>query len=374
MREEEFVKGLFSEYYRSFELSVPFIAKREWGFGEWGRKIAVRHFAFHTGEELRSYLVRNTPLYVSHSVALYELPDARPMERKCWQGAELVFDIDADPGYYGCEHGSGWVCEGCLGHVKEETVRLIEDFLMPDFGLKKDELTVNFSGSRGYHVHVMNEDVLPLEGDARKELIDYIIGNGFDVETLFGPEEGGNKRDVFGPKPDDGGWGGKFAKYYVKNKAAKLSPAKMAKVVDEIGKGIWSEVQKMEKNPNWKKKIVAEMLMRLKDRIDANVTADVKKLIRLPESLHGDTGLKAMHVKRMDEFDPMKHAIVFRKGSVKVRTSKVNKFEMLEQTFGPFENETIELPLYAGVYLLCRNLATLSREGGQEEPQTGGKP
>ena len=70
--------------------------RREFGFGGWEKKIEFRHMAFRSAEDLRMALVRDRPLYVSASSAYYEYPDARPMPRKHWLGADLVFDLDVD--------------------------------------------------------------------------------------------------------------------------------------------------------------------------------------------------------------------------------------------------------------------------------------
>jgi len=46
---------------------------------------------------------------------------------------------------------------------------------------------------------------------------------------------------------------------------------------------------------------------------DAQVSLDLARLIRLPDSLHGSTGLLAKTIDRPD-FDPFKHALAFSTG------------------------------------------------------------
>ena len=90
------------------------------------------------------------------------------MPRKEWLGSELGFDIDANDVPTECKliHGSGWLCDECLGAVKAETVKLAEDFLMGDFGFSEKEVEINFSGNRGYHVHVRRKGIMQLDAAA----------------------------------------------------------------------------------------------------------------------------------------------------------------------------------------------------------------
>jgi DNA primase small subunit len=93
-------------------------------------------------------------------------------------------------------------------------------------------------------------------------------------------------------------------------------------------------------------------------RIDSVVTTDVHRLIRLPGTLNGHTGLLAMNVVRekLDEFDPFREAIVFQ-GSMKIRVKDSPRFELGDGRYGPFENEKVELPSYAAMLLLCKRRA-----------------
>ena len=95
------------------------------------------------------------------------------MPRKNWLGADLVFDLDAEG------HSCGkFTCQECLDKVKADAMKLIDEFLLPDFGFSKGEISVNFSGSRGYHVHVRSGSVMKLDREARREIADYVSGTG----------------------------------------------------------------------------------------------------------------------------------------------------------------------------------------------------
>ncbi|MCL5430059.1 MAG: DNA primase catalytic subunit PriS, partial [Candidatus Marsarchaeota archaeon] len=138
LQTQEFTKRLLKEYYSKAsadDIAPPHAKSREYGFGDFEKKISFRHKAFASANELKKYIVDNAPAFISYSSAEYESPDARPMENKGWLGSELIFDLDATDLHLECQkqHGRSWVCDNCLDSVKSETVRLVEDFLMPDF-------------------------------------------------------------------------------------------------------------------------------------------------------------------------------------------------------------------------------------------------
>ncbi len=78
-------------------------------------------------------------------------------------------------------HTETWLCERCLQAAKYETQKLL-DILITDFGVKIENLITNFSGNRGYHVHVHSDDFKPLDQNSRREIVDYIMGTGLEAE------------------------------------------------------------------------------------------------------------------------------------------------------------------------------------------------
>ena len=88
--------------------------------------------------------------------------------------------------------------------------------------------------------------------------------------------------------------------------------------------------------------------------IDRQTSIDMHKIIRVPETLHGTTGFlaKTITIDNLKEFDPHKEAIVFGAEMVRLFIKKAPKFSLKGESFGPFEEEEVELPLFVGVYLL----------------------
>ena len=371
------VRGLLKGYYeKTSGLAPKSIEKREFGFGDYERKIAYRHYAFKNEKELKDYLLRNVPPFVSYSSAVYEKPDGRPMENKKLIGSDLVFDLDANDLGLACskEHGSAWVCDKCLDAIKDETIELVENFLIPDFGFSLDDISMNFSGNRGYHVHVVNESVFNLDANARTQISDYITGKGIDLNAFF-PALGKRGVRLDGPKPTDLGWGGKFANGIISalnngkssllelgidQKSANILVRKSPEIIFGITTGNWDKVNIPKKTEFWSN-VLKSIAIKQSESIDRGVVNDVYHLIRLPNTIHGDTGLVAMKVdslKALNDFDPMTKAIAFKEGMVRVKTGKVPAFEMNGSEFGPFDGNEVELPTYAAVYIVLKRLGS----------------
>lgn len=372
------VTSLFRGYYEHIEIGDRHVGEREFGFGDFEKKISFRHYSFGSTAALKKYIVENVPAFISYSPAFYKMPSARPMERKGWIGAELVFDLDAGDLHLDCQkqHSKAWVCSNCLEKVKLETLKLVEDFLIPDFGFSAKEISVNFSGNRGYHVHVNSDSVYQLRSKEREAITDYISGKKVNPNWFF-PSIGKRTARLFGPKPSDFGWGGRFAGAVIKGinggaeslilmgidkKAAKNLEAKKADVVFGISNGNWDKVAIPKKDEFWKDAI-SRIAPSLGCAVDKNVTNDIHHLIRMPETLHGDTGLAGKiinSVSVLQKFDPMEDAIVFNRGELTVEADLPYKFRMGGREYGPYDKQKVELPLNAAVYLILKRAAKIA--------------
>ena len=110
-------------------------------------------------------------------------------------------------------------------------------------------------------------------------------------------------------------------------------------------------------------KITNEMKVSFTGDTDESVTADTSKLIRLPDTLHGGTGLCAKRVGDFERFDPLKEALAFGNEEVKVKIDELKlkesknkiKFEIGGQSFEIRDNHAA-LPMYAGIYLMLKDI------------------
>lgn len=360
-QETALIKKIFAAYYQRAEFRIPNIEQREFGIGN-QKKIEARHLNFANVQEFRNYLCNNTPMFVSHSTAYYQFPGASPMQKKGLKGADLVFDLDihADDKY-------GAYAQ--LNRIKEDVIRLVNDFILNDFGIKKEYVTVVFSGNRGYHVHVRDPAFFPLGSDERRELADYIRGQGLEYTKFFFESDTKPAR-LLGPQPDEGGYRGRFARSVIK--LLRENPGAISRIfakekereffISGIKEGNWSRTSLKSADLVSRLKSVATTLPISSVDTDAGVTQDLSKLIRVPNSIHGDTGLIAKIVDDIEHFDPWKNAIL---EDTKGRTMKVRFLEVvpaleMDETLGPFKkDDEKELPQHQAMFFVLKGSATL---------------
>ncbi len=93
---------------------------------------------------------------------------------------------------------------------------------------------------------------------------------------------------------------------------------------------------------------------------DEPVTSDIKRLIRLPTSLHGKTGFRVvpLTIDEVRGFDPLKDAVVLPEAPVKVTVSKAIQVRLRGQDFR-LEPGPAEIPGFAAVFAMGRGAAAL---------------
>src|SRR3972149_698300 len=141
-RTARFLREVFQRHYRSAALKAPDrLRKRELAFLPFSGGMMQRHLGFTSLNDLRTHLVARVPGHAYYSSAYYERPGAPTMEEKGWLGADLVFDLDADhlPG------AKGMTYEAMLAAVKRHFVRLVDEFLLGDFGFSEHSVLIVFS-------------------------------------------------------------------------------------------------------------------------------------------------------------------------------------------------------------------------------------
>ncbi|MFD1515061.1 DNA primase small subunit PriS [Halomarina rubra] len=336
-RTREYLRGRFGDHYRRVSVELPPATdRREWGYipftSSEGTTMVRHKSAFDVGD-LGTFLTRERPRHVYFSAGRYDDPGARSMNEKGWNESDLVFDLDADhlPGVDPEEDSYASMLATC----KEALERLLV-FLEEDFGF--DDMTVVFSGGRGYHVHVRDESVRSLDRDQRREVVDFVRGLGLEdvsqlttVETVAGmglknPVE---KRTL----RTDGGWGQRVQSRLVAlaDEVREMDEeAGVARLQEFEGIGekgattLYNAVTNnyeqvaagnLEAAGQYTRKLAQLFLERavVEDGapIDEPVTTDINRLIRLPGSLHGGSGLAVTRIARddLDAFDPLVDAV-----------------------------------------------------------------
>jgi DNA primase small subunit len=398
---EQVIRQKFQEYYLDPKRELappPKASDREYGFLLFTGKFMVRHRSFKDTASLLGAVRDLVPSHVYFSTAYYQEPTA-PMEEKGWTGADLVFDIDADhldtpckPNHdsWKCKAcgttGKGgapklcpkckndrmeeqtWLCDRCLQQAKEETAKLLE-MLYTDLGIDHEDTRLFFSGHRGYHVHVYSKKTARLGEEERREIADYLLAQGLDPQ-LHELEEisvGGTKV-AEGPLMGQPGWRGRIvAGIYdilgseieinqVGLTSTQVSALRSLDRENLLQKPFWSSVKGVGLS-TWKT-LVSRAVEKRSAKIDSVVTTDIHRLIRMPGTLNGHTGLLAMNVpeERLDEFDPFTQPLAFQ-GEMKVKVKESPSYRLGEEEFGPYRDETVVLPSAAAMLLLCKHRA-----------------
>lgn len=410
MDTQAFIQDRFAEFYNDKVLDIEApasIEQREFGFLIFQGNAMVRHRGFADLGGLRSFIKQTVPAHAYYSTAYYEMPEER-MENKGWLGADLYFDIDADhiPTECGKVHDSwtckncdfsgkgiapracpmcdnksfsekSWPCDVCLESAKQEMMKLV-DLLTEDFGFSSADVNVSFSGGRGYHVHVENEAIRDLDSAARKEMVDYITGVGLEP-TFHGLAESGvgRSRRLSGPNLDDVGWRGRIARgtheFLLTSKREDLKSVGLKRrAIDEILVGKDAILESWKNRGPWArtkgvgieswKAIVHGAIESQSVKIDTVVTTDIHRLIRLPNALHGKTGLLKVSfpIGEIEKFDPLKSAVAFKRGEATIYVEEAPQFRLGEERFGPFQRQKVDLPMAAAVFLLCKGAAKVT--------------
>ena len=386
-----FIKEVFHKYYRSLSnFYIPkSLEKREFGFIFFDNGTMRRHISFNSGDKLLVFLRSNVPKHVFYSSAYYEYPYMDNMSQKKWLGADLIFDIDVDHIPTVCKvfhdvwkcldcgrEGKGnvdvclfcgserirkktWVCSNCIERARNETLKLI-DFLVDDFGFAYDELEIFFSGHRGFHIHIDKDLILEMDQDSRREIADYIRGVGLD--TSFFLKRIQNNLYVYAYDFESKGWYSRIIRgiYSFLLKSSRDDLEKIGLVserIDDMFKKMRIEGLDALFNvaltlEEWKA-LLRNAVLEEGCIIDEKVTIDIKRLIRLPDSLHGKTGLRVVRLSfnELENEDILDKAIVFRKGSLRLYVKKVPE-RVLDWKFDNVKNSVIDVPMYLGIYLL----------------------
>jgi len=397
-----FLFNKFRSYYeKKFVDSVKEIERREFGIGAFGKKITERHLAFDSSRQFNEFLREEAPFYVSCSAAYYQFPDKRPMETKNYLKSDLVYEFDADDLKTKCkeEHdswrcikcgakGKGaisnctecgasviseqWVCNECLEETKKESFKLIE-LLKEDFDFEEG-ITVNFSGSKGYHVHVSSEKIFSLSNKARIELVDYLTANslslenqGFNLDSM--PLQCPKQNERIGLNEKIMKWLAEIIERGeaeriagiagISFKAAKDFIKRKQKTLENFDKGVLSPLPKKSK-AFWFS-LIKQAIEEIKVNLDRQTSIDASKIIRVPDTIHGSTGLlaKSIPLEELKSFDPLKESIIFSSNPTKVFIGEAPKFCLGGEFFGPYDKREEILPEFAAVYLTARGSAAI---------------
>jgi len=253
----------------------------------------------------------------------------------------------------------------------------------------------------------------------RREIVDYVTGKELDVlgffrESAFDVKEFRGharvKRMVVSPKTGDSGWGGKLARgilnlvdrlevmpseqavaflaefesvgapgasdLYENLFKARTTRPRLVRGADRLREDGSLEALKDE-NRDRLLAVVTQLQqvrfetfgplelegIRARAETDEPVTSDIKRLIRMPSSIHGKSGLEVVPLTRdeLDDFQPLRDAVpaAYTEDPVSVRVGRHVQVRLRSETFNLAPGLT-SVPEYAAVFLACRREATLN--------------
>ena len=402
--ELQWLKSLVQKYYRENTVVPAYdVSKREFGYGTF-KKIDARHASFETHHELNAFLRNQSPLFISASVSEFSSPGMQPIQNKGLVGSDLIYEFDADDVPTSCKQihdswfcvscgmqGKGrvlkctqcakgtrvseWVCSVCLDATKKQTLALSK-ILQDDFGFSENELHVNFSGSKGYHVHVRSPSIFSLPKSARIELMDYLSLHEFDLGSSgfsfdgkqyycpsFASAQGHPKRVLaelvrlieVGTESEwmlASGSSPRTIKSFLGNRLGWYK---------EVLSGILPALPGKKTEIFWNS-VLASIVEELRSRLDRQTSGDIYKLIRVPDTIHGSTGFlaKSLSWSQLPGFDPFSDAIAFSK--VSERKLYVHASPLIrigEQTLDPLLEQEVSVPGSLAAYLVGWGAAEL---------------
>ena len=244
----------------------------------------VRHIAFTAKENVLTWMKERLPHSAYYSVALYQIPGAPSMSEKGFLGAELLFDIDVDH-MKECRERMVRLCdqpdspplvpEDCL-RMGLEKAFILKERLQHEFGIS--HVDVQFSGNRGFHVIAREDELLKLNNDERREILDYVMGAGLDLNLLF-PRKRGYTRVP--PSIEEPGWRGFLARFFYRNFSGEDPGIFFSRLEELVGTALTPA--------------------------DPQVTGDTSRLIRIPGSVNGKSGLTVARIPSVEKFSLQKY-------------------------------------------------------------------
>ncbi|OLS23216.1 MAG: DNA primase small subunit PriS [Candidatus Heimdallarchaeota archaeon LC_3] len=302
-------------------IGIENFSKREWAFID-NRGRFDRNFSFSTPEVLLEFIRKNIPKSIYVGAVYSEGPNSqikKSIHQVDWIKRELIFDLDLteydDVRPCACR-GKNELCDRCWELIKTASF-WINDTLIEDFGIKKENIIWVFSGRRGVHAWIKEEGPALLDNVQRTSIIDYLTlfkGSGTEAKLISDPIDLpvnlrvrvnthiyipffrecslqqllkiglSEERAVFIMEQRDRyGIDHQFLTKYV--------------FLDKFTKDKFN-IQNYPTRTHLEERIILQW----GPRIDAAVSKDIRRILRLPGSVHGDTG-KRVRILDLDELE-----------------------------------------------------------------------
>ncbi len=304
---------------------------------------------------------------------------------------DLAFDID-----YGDIPGSAdRTPRENLGAAARSTLNLIK-ILEEDFGVSRDDMKVTFSGKKGFHIrldsssHPLFSDSNQKDEAVRRTLVQYVSGYDFSPMDFILIKAHAQDANTWHLKAFESGWGLRFnesIEYILK--AAKVGIEEFTKILtlyspwytdkkrngtkkslpsqkviegfrcacndyrDSILKG--GNIRQM-KDANAKRLFsyaLARTMIRYGSFVDRRVTADKARVLRVPGSLHGGSGMVCCEVPSREHLSNMQWILDLQKELLGDEEVEVSISKVANTYYGVYEPGEHKVPKHIAYALLC---------------------
>lgn len=253
---------------------------------------------FSSKELVYGYVIRELPLVI-HLGCVWPLQmEHGSAEAKRFVQRELILDIDLND--YGairgavCDCGDARkCCDRCWTvFVQRTTVPFLKHMLCTVWGFR--EVFFVFSGRRGLHVYVQDERVMRMTQQQRSEII--VRGT---LETL---QDDVLYKKIFLPV---------YKEYFLDHQLGHRPLP--------VAQGLQGEEEESLRERVWET---------LKPRFDHGLLNDVSHVVKIPQSIHKDTGVICVYIECPEEFLPSRGSLfrvnrIFRKASASTNTGVI---------------------------------------------------
>jgi len=358
------VRSLLKDYYEKHELpEVDRLDRREFAFGLSSPKPNIRHKSFDNLSQLMDFVRKNVPLSIHYSLAIYEAPWEQLTEKKGLMEREVALDIDVNP------QGFKSYSE-LISYAKEKVLELI-DILRHDLGINKIEIW--FSGSRGFHIYLKEEDLWSL---SREELLEIYLYLSLDLpskerflENLLRKKALLHRRSSEPPvfTSRELGFFKKLINYIITHYSAYLglkeskpkSRAYFRRLLEIL------ESEPLEAIKYIKKLYITtffeEVFSELQIPLDRQLLMDTSHLIRYPGSLNHKLCLLKVRVRedRLDDFNPLEDANLVQDGWAYVTVKRKDLWKYYG--YGSPSSPLTKIPAKQALILICTGGASYVR-------------
>jgi len=299
--------------------------KREFGFQivKDERVKFVRNISFSTPNSLMTYIKKKVPLAIYVGAIYSEGPnyfDQKTIQQLDWIRREFIFDIDLTEydAVRPCDcKGKNKICDMCWELITV-SIQWIQETLEQDFGIKKIKWV--FSGRRGVHAWILDRYMNHLDDVQRSAIVDYLtFFKGEGESANYSPTAKFNTnyqkrttellyksffRNATISQIIRLGFSKQRAKYILDQRDLGVDNSFLTNFIFNTHK---LRTATPAQNYPSREKIIQNILLQWSPRIDTAVTIDLRRILRLPGSIHGETGkvVKFLDYDEIEFFNPL---------------------------------------------------------------------